>query len=678
MATPDRTLLTEANLSTPGRLKDIIDSVAVDAATTAVAPAVADAQSAQADAAQSATDAQNALLAPGALPTKFANLITDPTYTVFGTTGWNFIGGTAVRSGTNAVVTGNGTRWDIGLFVTEPQAFVGKAGHRYYVRTVMNVTADSANDATYFSVYLTDGVTRLYVTPTAQAVTSPTRNIRYVVSGTVELPANWDGKKVYLYQAAYFANDAAANGSKVFLYPAYIADLTEASPSIPEPTRAILDREFGQTSTAPVTSHTRSAVTILDRTFATKTRRSVASGPHVVLRFDDGFRNNLSVAAPIMARYGYPGTLYTTTQNPSLSGATANNPLMTADEHRVLADVFGWEIGSHTRLHEDALVTDIAEWRASARGSALDIKAWGLPHPTSFAYPNGSRNAATDRLIYGLFDKCAITTAPQVSPTPYNRGTFFTGWNALGGATDADGRASLARAKRYIAASFERGDVPIVAMHGVTLNQPTLPHFLRADLMADLCQWIWAEGYPVSTQADTPRHNMIADPRFATQDATTTLIGHPWHPSTNNEWRRSTDPNSYAGQCARLDATAGIGPGSTAWLEQRVGVTPGESYKLYLHHFSPAVTAGSVIGEIRFYNLMNNQIGAAMTGATISGGASTGGAGGAWVGGTPFTVPAGATVVAVSVRANPTTGVTGDIRLDCVAMFPTTTYDPLA
>ena len=55
-----------------------------------------------------------------------------------------------------------------------------------------------------------------------------------------------------------------------------------------------------------------------------------------------------------------------------------------------------------------------------------------------------------------------------------------------------------------------------------------------------------------------------------------------------------------------------------------------------------------------------------------------GGSEGAWVGGTPFTTPAGAYTAAVSLLPDATTGITGDIRVDSVAMFPASTYDPLA
>jgi peptidoglycan/xylan/chitin deacetylase (PgdA/CDA1 family) len=654
---------------------------------SAMSLAIAAAGDAASIAAQdAATAAQTALLTPGALPARFTNLITDPTYQTFGAAGWSFLGGTGVHSGVNASVTGNGTISGIGLYTSSGQAFTGKAAHRYYVRVEMAIPDSSANSSILLSVSLsdnTDNTTHQYVGGFQTAIAAPVKDRKYTISGVVTLPDNYEGAGVRLYLRAYFADAAAANGSQVHLYDyPVVYDLTDASPAMPEPTKEVLDREIATASAvAPVTNHTRAATTILDRTFATRVKKSVASGPHVVLRFDDGFLNNLTVAAPILARYGYPGTLYTCTGDAELGGVVvAGHPLMTPDQVKTLWDTYGWEVGAHTRLHEDAVDTPIDTWRTSIRGSMLDIVGWGLPRPTTMAYPNGSRNAATDKLVYGLFDMAALTGDPNRAPWPYHKGHFFTGWGALGGATDADGKLALARVKQYIRASFDQGSNPVVGMHGITVAQPSYSHFARADLLADLCQWLWAEGYPVSTQSDAPRHNMIVDPRLTTQDLTTgALGGHPWTASTTNGWERLADVNALSGYCARLAAIEGIAAGSQTLVGQQVTIQGGKSYKVYLHHCSPVYTSGAVVARIAFLDVLGNTIGTPIpAAATINSTAPTTGAGGLWVGGTPFAAPDGACVARIDLLPDSTLGITGDIRVDCVAMFPTDTYDPLA
>ena len=665
--------------------KATADAMAADVAAskgiaTQAATSATTAQQSAASSAASAQAAQSALLTPSALPVSFPNLITDPTYTAFGPNGWLFYGGsTATQSGVNAAVTGTGATGGIGLYTGPGQAFTGRAGHRYYVRAQMAIPDTSASNASLLSVSLSDNSTHVYVGGFEAAVANPVKGTKYTITGKVEIPAAWDGKPLRLYLRASFGDAASAKGSQVLLYPAYVTDMTEVSPDMPEPTKEVLDRESAA-QTPPDTALktlSRNARTILDRTFATRTQRSVGAGPHVVLRFDDGFVNNLNVAAPILARYGYPGTLYYCTGPAGLGGITGEHPLMAPDQVRKLWDTYGWEIGAHTHAHEDAIATATDTWRTSVEASITNIIGMGLPRPTSFAYPNGSRTAATDRLVYGLFDKVGLTGGPERSPWPYNKGAFFTGWCALGGATDADGKVALAKVKQYIRASFDRGYTPIVGIHGVTLAQPSLGHFLRADLLADLCQWLWAEGYPVSTQKDTPTHNMVADPGFMDQALTTAAGGgHPWYTASTDGWKQYADPAALAGKCARLAATSGIGAGSPAYVEQRIAVHPGSSYKVYLHHCSPAYTSGAVVARVLWCDILGTQIGTdTPTAVTIDHAAPTGGE---WVGGSPITAPSGAYVARLQLLPDQAAGVTGDIRVDSVAMFPTTTYDPLA
>lgn len=604
-------------------------------------------------------------------------MVTNPEQTIFGTTGWSYLGGTATSGPGpgDATVTGNGSTVGIGLQTSSGAAFVGKAGHRYLVQAPMTVPATSPQ-AQSLSVSLSDNASHVYVGGSAVMVSRPEPGRRYVVYGVVELPSDWDGKGIRLYRRAYFADTAASNGATVILHGPTVLDITQGYPQLPEPTARVLSSEIDALPGGFADQRLqRPAAAVVRRVFQPKTRRSVASGPQVILRFDDGFVNNLEVAAPILYRYGWPGTIYTCTGPALLSGVSAQHPLMNADQHRKLYEVYGWEIGSHTYEHDDAVDTDPAKWRASVERNINDIMGFGLPRPRSFAYPNGSRSAATDRLIYGLFDKCGLTGGGERLPWPHDRGTFFTSWSACGGTTDADGRASVAKAKQYIKAAFDRGCNPIIGLHGVTHEQPTVGHFLRADLLADLCQWIWAEGYPVSTQVDTPRHNMVADPGFMDQALTTAVAGgHPWYTATTNGWKQYSDPVAYGGRCARLAATSGIGPGSQTWVEQRVPVVGGESYRVYLHHCSPSLSAGGVDASLVWLDVLGATVGQTSIGASITAPSAEG----VWVGGSPVTAPAAAAVARLQLVPSQASGVTGDVRVDSVAMFPTSTYDPLA
>lgn len=616
-------------------------------------------------------------VAPEVVPTKFTNLLGDPTFQLIGQAGryWQYLGGSGVRTGNDFVFTGNGTITGIGIYSGLDISINAKRGHRYYVRAVMLIPLDSPSDANGFAVSLTDNTTHMYLNGISSANYKPTKGVKYVMSGIIEPPSDWDGKIIRLNMRAWFPDTTASNGGKVTISPPVIFDLTETAPNLPEPMIQWVDRA-ANSQTTPIYALTRPASEVAAKTLQMRSKRSVAAGPHVVFRFDDGFLNNLEVAAPIMARYGYRGTLYTTTKYPGLSGATTDNPLMTPDQIRTLWDTYNWEIGAHTQLHEDAVATETTAWRASADGCMQDIMSWGLPRPTSFAYPNGSRTAATDKIVYGLFDKCAVTGGPERLAWPYARGAFYNGWSALGGATEADGKNNLAKLKRYIAAAFDRGTIPIIGLHGVTHQQPTLAHFCRADLLSDLCQWLWANGYPVSTQNDVARHNKLADPGFMDNPFSTYLVGtHPW--AVNNEtggWvKYASDSTAFGRVSARLNGS--FAANNAQWIEQRFDVEPGKTYKVYIHSNTASVSSGSVRVRVYFADVLGtstsdpSQLVTSITAAAP--------AGGEWLGGT-FTAPSGAFVARINIQSDGGSGASGDFRVDSVACYPSDTYDPLA
>ena len=133
-----------------------------------------------------------------------------------------------------------------------------------------------------------------------------------------------------------------------------------------------------------------------------------------VLHFDNGWLDTIEVAFPILEELGMTGTSFPITDGieASSTGGTASvrtltegvvsKPFMTWGQLQQLLDA-GWEIGGHTATHCKVADKHEAEGDAGIVEEVRlsnDLFEQHLAHtPVHFAYPSGSRNDATDRVL---------------------------------------------------------------------------------------------------------------------------------------------------------------------------------------------------------------------------------------------------------------------------------------
>lgn len=113
-----------------------------------------------------------------------------------------------------------------------------------------------------------------------------------------------------------------------------------------------------------------------------------STGSSIMVTFDDGFRDNLTTAAPLLVQLGIPFTVFVTT-GPMLAGAEG---MLNSDDLRVLDSLPGATIGAHGVTHArlaECGNKQLKEELSVSKACLEDILGHRI---NSMSYPHGSVN----------------------------------------------------------------------------------------------------------------------------------------------------------------------------------------------------------------------------------------------------------------------------------------------
>jgi peptidoglycan/xylan/chitin deacetylase (PgdA/CDA1 family) len=126
--------------------------------------------------------------------------------------------------------------------------------------------------------------------------------------------------------------------------------------------------------------------------------------------FDDGYRDNVDHALPVLERLGLRATFFLATGflGGSFRSWAADHPMMTAEQVQTIATL-GHEIGAHSVTHQKLTkLPAAAVRRETTESKALLEDLVGRP-VTAFAYPKGAYDDAVKRAVAAAGFAAAVT-----------------------------------------------------------------------------------------------------------------------------------------------------------------------------------------------------------------------------------------------------------------------------
>lgn len=156
--------------------------------------------------------------------------------------------------------------------------------------------------------------------------------------------------------------------------------------------------------------------------------RGERTGRVVGITFDDGYRNNLDHALPVLQSHGFTATCYAVSHLAGADNAwdkaqgVPSKPLMTPLELRQWSTA-GMDVGAHTRDHRDLTTLDLASAREQISGSKADLEAMIGARVAHFCYPYGRFQPGHAELVREAgFDSATTVNRGRAQP----RADLFT------------------------------------------------------------------------------------------------------------------------------------------------------------------------------------------------------------------------------------------------------------